>query len=195
MSKPRKEIAQENLRTIYNELFDWLDAIIWAVVIVVILFTFAFRTVGIKGSSMENTLLDGDRVVITDLCYEPKYDDIVVISRNYLNDNTGSGEFAQPIIKRVIATEGQWVDIDFDKGVVYVDGLALEEDYVKMPTTVSRDVEFPLYVPKGKVFVLGDNRDISNDSRSSDIGLVDERHILGKAIYRILPFQSIGALN
>lgn len=195
MEKQHREIKSEKPHTIFNELFDWLDAIIWAIVIVVIIFTFALRVVGIKGSSMENTLFEGDKVAITHMLYTPQRGDIVVISRNYSNDNTGTGEYAEPIIKRVIATEGQWVDIDFEEGIVYVDGVALEEPYTKMSTTVEHDVKFPLKVTKGHVFVLGDNRDVSNDSRSTSIGLVDEKYILGKAFYRILPFQSMGGLN
>ncbi len=192
--KSRTKYNADKKSTAYDEFFEWLDAIISAVVMVVLIFTFAFRVVGIKGSSMERTLMENDKVVITNMFYTPKRGDIVVISRNYQNDNTGSGSFGEPIIKRVIATENQWVDIDFEKGIVYVDGEALDEPYTKMPTTVKHDVNFPLQVTKGHIFVLGDNRDVSNDSRGSEIGLVDERYVLGKAVYRVFPFSKFGAL-
>ncbi len=191
----RNKENQKKEHSVFDELFDWFDAIIAAVVIVVIIFTFVFRVVGIKGSSMEKTLIENDKVVITNMSYTPKKGDIVVISRNYSNDNTGTGNFDEPIIKRVIATEGQWVDIDFDNGIVYVDGKEIEEPYINMPTTVKHDVDFPLQVTKGHIFVMGDNRDVSNDSRSSEIGLVDTRYVLGKAVYRIFPFSKIGGLK
>ena len=117
-------------------------------------------------------------------------------------DNFKNGE---PIIKRIIATEGQWVDIDFKAGVVYVDGTALDEPYANTPTTLYEGIAFPLMVEEGCVFVLGDNRNESKDSRSPDIGLVDQREILGKAIFLFLPgvdpvaekrnFTRIGALS
>lgn len=179
----------------FTELFDWVDAVVAAIVIVVLVFTFAFRIVGIKGTSMEQTLSENDKVIITNMFYTPKSGDIVVISRNYLNDNTGSGNYSEPIIKRVIATEGQTVDIDFEKGIVYVNGKEIDEPYINMPTTVKHDVEFPVTVTKGRVFVMGDNRDVSKDSRSSEIGLVDTRYILGKAVYRIYPFSKLGGLK
>lgn len=191
----RNKENQKKEHSVFDELFDWFDAIIAAVVIVVIIFTFVFRVVGIKGSSMEKTLIENDKVVITNMSYTPKKGDIVVISRNYSNDNTGTGNFDEPIIKRVIATEGQWVDIDFDNGIVYVDGEEIKEPYINMPTTVKHDVDFPLQVTKGHIFVMGDNRDVSNDSRSSEIGLVDTRYVLGKAVYRIFPFSKIGGLK
>ena len=97
-----------------------------------------------------------------------------------------------PIIKRVIATGGQTVDINFDRGVVFVDGEQLDESYVNTPTNVSYDVQFPVTVPEGSVFCLGDNRNHSYDSRASEIGMIDERYVLGKVLWRIFPFHSIG---
>lgn len=163
--------------------FEWMEALITALIAVVFIFTFLFRVVSVSGQSMEPTLLSGDRVVVSSYFYNPKPGDIVVITRTVGID--------QPIIKRVIATEGQQVDIDFDRGVVLVDGEVLDEsDYIQNGITVQKsDFEFPLTVPEGHVFVLGDNRPMSNDSRSRDVGMVDVRYILGKAEVVIFPFN------
>ena len=128
--------------------------------------------------------------------YTPKNGDIVVISRNI--DNSVDEESSAPIIKRIIATEGQTVDIDFEQGIVFVDGVALDEPYTRTPTNLKYDIEFPVLVDDGCVFVLGDNRNDSRDSRSSLIGnngMIDTRYILGKAVFRILPFDKIGGLS
>ena len=165
-----------------GDAFEWLESIAVAVVAVIFLFTFIFRIVGIKGPSMQNTLFEKDRVIISNLFYTPKCGDIVVISRNYLSEYEDSSD---PIIKRVIATEGMVVDIDFEAGIVYVDGVALDEPYTRVPTTTQYDVEFPLRVGENQIFVLGDNRGNSMDSRDSRVGLVDRRYVLGKALFRI----------
>ncbi|MBR6548641.1 MAG: signal peptidase I, partial [Clostridia bacterium] len=114
------------------------------------------------------------------------------------NNIVADTDAAAPIIKRVIATEGQIVDIDFETGVVYVDGVALDESYVKTPTNVKFDINFPVSVPEDCVFVLGDNRNNSTDSRSSligDHGMIDKRYILGKVVLRVLPFDKFGRVE
>lgn len=181
-----------------KEIFEWLDVVSVALIIVVLIFGFVFRVATISGDSMLNTLHNGEMVIIRNLFYKAEAGDIVVISRNIENsaetDVLGQG----PIIKRIIATENQTVDIDFEKGIVSVDGKVLEEDYISTPTTEKRDVEFPVTVPEGHVFVLGDNRLVSLDSRSSSIGtdgMVDERYILGQAVFRVFPFKNIGRLD
>ena len=180
---------------IKESIFEWVDTAVISIIIVVILFTFLFRVVGIKGPSMQDTLYEGQRVIITNLFYTPAAEDIVVVSRNYNNDTTyDSGMYSEPIIKRVIALEGQTVDINFETGIVYVDGNALEEPYTKTPTTLEEGVEFPVRVPDNCVFVMGDNRNDSSDSRSEKIGMIDKRYILGKAIFRIYPFNVFGGL-
>jgi signal peptidase I len=193
-AEPQKFIAKE--------IFDWIDTIVIALIAVVLIFTFFFRIATIVGPSMQNTLYSGERVMISGFQYEPKFGDIVVISRNTENSIGNVTNGREPIIKRIIATEGQWVDIDFKKGIVYVGPdpanlKPLDEPYTKTLTTRKWDIDFPVYVKDNCVFVLGDNRNDSLDSRSSSIGqegLIDKRYILGKAIYRIWPFDTFGGL-
>lgn len=198
--------APEKKDTLCGFLLEWLDIIVPVLVTVIIIFSFVFRLSTIDGDSMRNTLIGqnkykgtvGDRVIITNLWYEPKNSDIVVISRNAQNTVGAQESSEMPIIKRVIAVGGQTVNIDFQEGIVYVDGVALKEDYISSPTTNSYDVEFPVYVPEGYIFVLGDNRADSLDSRSSRIGengLIDTRYVLGHAIFRVYPFDRIGRLK
>ena len=184
------------------ELFDWVDTVVIALISVVIIFSLFFRVATIVGPSMQNTLYSGERVIISNFFYTPEYGDIVVVSRNTNNSVDSADTSREPIIKRVIATEGQYVDINFETGKVYVGAdlsnmVELSEPYANGPTTLRYDIEFPVYVKEGHIFVLGDNRNNSTDSRSSsigDLGLIDERYVLGKAVYRIWPFDSIGGL-
>lgn len=179
-------------------VFDWLEVLVHAIIAVVICFSFLFRIATIDGPSMKDTLHHGERVIISNLFYEPKVGDIVVISRNKENSVYTMNDTNTPIIKRIIAMEGQTVDIDFEKGVVYVDGIELDEPYARTPTNRKYDIEFPVTVDEGCVFVLGDNRNDSMDSRDSRIGeygMVDTRYILGHAVFRILPFDKIGRLD
>lgn len=188
-----------------KEIFDWLEVIISSVLIVVVLFTFVFRAVQIDGESMTNTLQDGDRVIISNLFYTPKQGDIVVISRNTFN-STDNPTSKTPIIKRVIAVAGQTVDIQH--GCVYVDGRALDEPYIRdydqnhystyRYTDYENPTKFPLTVKENCVFVLGDNRQNSLDSRSAntgDGGQINTKYILGKAILRIFPINKFGVLK
>ena len=186
--------------SVFREIFEWIDTVVIALLAVVVIFTFLFRVATIVGPSMQNTLYSGEKIIISDIMFEPKYGDIVVVSRNVNNKVYNDAADSEPIIKRVIATEGQFVDIDFSQGKVYVgydlsNMTELDEPYIKNLTTRRWDVEFPLYVTEGHIFVMGDNREDSLDSRSSSIGLIDERYILGKAVYRIWPFDRIGGLS
>jgi len=169
-----------------DETLDWLQCIVSALVVCILVFTFAFRVVGVVGSSMVPTLEDGQRLIISNLFYKPKYGDIVVLRKLEFKE--------QPIVKRVIATEGQTVDIDFDAGIVYVDGEALEEPYVNALVSEREDFDEPVTVPAGCVFVMGDNRNASTDSRYAPIGCVDTRLILGKAYCRIYPLNRFGGI-
>lgn len=166
----------------------YLHDLIRTLIVILLAFLLVFRVIVVSGDSMYATLYDGDYLLLlSNLFYrEPQRGDIVVISKNAFDDGS-------PIVKRVIATEGQLVDIDFEYGVVYVDGLALEEDYIYSPTTSREGVEFPLRVEENCIFVLGDNRGVSKDSRSPEIGQVDKREVLGKAIFLFLPGMHHGA--
>lgn len=191
-----RETAPGN--SFFGYILEGLDIVVSAMIAVVIIFVFIFKIPTIDGNSMNDTLFNGERIVISNVGYEPKYGDIVVISRNYTNNSDNVDHYSLPIIKRVIATEGQTVDIDFEKGVVYVDGNLLNEPYTRTPTNLSYDVKFPVTVKKNCVFVMGDNRNDSLDSRSSSIGeggMLDKRYILGKALVRIFPFDKIGKIE
>ena len=158
------------------------QALVVSVLAVVLLFTFVVRLIGEDGHSMVPTLQDGDRLLVTTslLSGEYQYGDIVIIQK-------GSFAGGEPIVKRVIATEGQTVDIDFVTGTVYVDGEALQEDYINELTFTEEGTEFPLTVPEGSIFVMGDNRNHSDDSRNSQLGTVDTRYVIGKAVFLLFP--------
>ena len=193
-----KEEGDENKSSLKSFIFDWLEVLVHAIIAVVICFSFLFRIATIDGPSMENTLHNGERVIISNLFYTPKVGDIVVISRNKENSVYTMTDANTPIIKRIIATEGQTVDIDFEEGIVYVDGIALDEPYTKTPTNRKWDIDFPVTVDEGCIFVLGDNRNDSLDSRDARIGeygMIDTRYILGHAVYRVFPFDKIGKID
>ena len=179
-SEKEKKKKEKNgwKKSIILYLHDWL----YLLILVLLVFLIFFRVIVVSGESMYSTLLDGDYLLLlSNLLYQdPEYGDIVVISKESFDDG-------EPIVKRVIATEGQKVDIDFDSGIVYVDDVALQEEYVNCLTYNSWGVNFPVTVPENCLFVLGDNRGVSLDSRSPQIGMVDKREVLGKAIYLFLP--------
>ena len=182
-----------------KELYEWTEMLTVSVVIVAVIFTFFFRIVAVDGSSMTNTLQDKDRVIITHLLYTPKVGDIVVISRSEVYESSASQTKA-PLIKRIVAVGGDTVYIDFEVGVVYVNGKpSVTEKYTREGKTFQRgDIEFPeegLKVPEGHVFVLGDHRNDSTDSRFKSVGMVPEDQIIGKAVLRIFPIPSFGVLE
>ena len=165
---------------ILGTIFDIAEVFTAAIIAIMIIFTFMFRFVGVIGPSMIPTLQENDWLAVSAYSPHPKQGDVVII--------TQPNAFHEPIVKRVIATGGQKVDIDFNAGTVYVDDVALEEPYVNAPTYRRGTVNFPVTVPKGHLFVLGDNRNRSTDSRYDTIGFVDENYVLGKVLFRILPF-------
>lgn len=186
--------------TFTQSVLLYLHDIVYLLGIILLILMLVFRVVVVFGSSMLPTLVSGDRLLLlsTPLYHTPSYGDIIVASKDSFEDG-------EPIIKRVIAVEGQTVDIDFSTGTVYVDGVALNEPYINNLTTLSEGVNFPLVVEDGCVFVLGDNRGRSQDSRSPQIGQIDKREILGKAFFLFLPgineetkqrdFDRIGGLS
>lgn len=198
----KKEQAKEPEEKLswQKSLVLYLHDLIYMLAAMMIVFMLLFRVVIVSGSSMYSTLWDGDwLLVLSSVFYqEPEYGDIIIASKDSFRDG-------EPIVKRVIATEGQTVDIDFDSGFVYVDGTALEEDYTYTLTTTYEGIDFPLTVDEGCIFVMGDNRRESKDSRNPEIGLIDKREILGKAVFLMLPgtdegdaerdFDRIGALK
>lgn len=168
-----------------QELYSWLRMMVCVVLGAVLMFTLVLRIVRVDGSSMRDTLQDGDLLIALSrhLSGELENGDIVVVQREYFNNG-------QPIVKRIIATEGQTVDIDFDAGVVFVDGKELDEDYALEPTFLEEGMKFPLTVPEDSYFLLGDNRNHSEDSRSIDLGTVTHEEVVGKAVLLVLPGES-----
>ena len=176
----REDSRRKTVLLYLHDFVFWLTGIL-------LVFLLLFRVVVVTGPSMNRTLFGGDYLLLLNnvLYTQPKQGDILVAAKDSFHDG-------EPIIKRVIATEGQWVDIDFEAGIVYVDGVALDEDYTYTKTTNEEGVSFPLRVEPGHVFLLGDNREKSRDSRYPDIGQVDKRELLGKAIFLFMPGTNQG---
>lgn len=173
-------------------LYEWLEEIVIALTLVILVFTFLFRVVTVTGESMLPNFVEGQKLIVTNLGHSVEQGTVVVIT-NVLNE---------PIIKRVIATEGQTVDIDYETGVVYVDGEAVDETQFSLengittrPYSTLEAMVFPQTVPEGCVFVLGDNRSVSKDSRYTEVGMVDTRHILGEAVFTLYPFDRFGVIE
>lgn len=165
------------------DLYFWLQALVVALVTLILLFTFVGRIIGVDGSSMLPTLQDKETMLLQSIGYEPEQGDIVVLTKFF-------GHVQGPIVKRVIATGGQTVDIDYAAGTVSVDGRALDEPYIREPM---REPWFKnishVTVPEGHIFVMGDNRNESDDSRDVQLGVVDERYVLGRVLMVLFPFD------
>jgi len=169
----------------YEEIFEWVETLLFAFFVVILIFTFILRIANVDGESMLQTLQDGDRLIISHIGYSPSNGDIVIVDSEGLN---------KVIVKRVIATAGQQIDIDFNTGVVRVDGRELQEDYISTQTMMGSDVRsYPVTVPPGHIFVMGDNRMNSTDSRSNEVGFVPVGNVLGEVVFRIYPFNAIGS--
>ena len=166
-------------------LYEWVQCIVATLVVCVLLFVFLFRLVDVVGLSMYPTIDNGDKMLVSGLFYKPKQGDIVVFRKDEYKP--------EALVKRVIATEGQVVEINFDKGIVYVDGVALDEPYTAAPTYNQIDFRGTQVVPEGCVFVMGDNRNDSTDSRDERIGMVDTDLIIGKVYFNVFPMNHIGS--
>lgn len=167
-----------------EEALEWIETLIYAFFIVIVIFTFLLRIANVDGESMFPTLNHGDRLVVSHIMYKPNNGDIVIVDSSGLN---------KAIVKRIIAIEGQTVDIDFNSGAVKVDGNLLEENYINEITTLNEGGhQYPVTIPSGCVFVMGDNRNNSTDSRDERVGFVPVEDILGKVVLRIYPFDAIG---
>ena len=200
IEEEQKKENKKEKRTVSREIFDWAEVIVLSLSFVLIMFSYFARQAMVDGNSMKETFHDGERIIISDLFYEPKQGDVIVfqVPNSLLT--------TEPIIKRVIAVGGQTVYIDFDKWLVYVyddSSLTVEqvvntvkpldEPYIEAmrenaKMDYSSDLEYPYTVEEGKLFCMGDNRNGSTDSRSRLLKTVDERYILGKVIFRIHPF-------
>ena len=173
--------AAQSAKSRGQDLFEWVQALVCSVLAVVMIFTFLARLIGVDGHSMVPTLQHGDRLlVLSSLLYDDyKYGDIVILRKETFDEH--------PIVKRVIATGGQTVDIDFSVGAVTVDGVLLDEPYINALTNRSSGMSFPLTVPEGSLFVMGDNRNESTDSRDTRLGTVDTRYVIGRAVLLLFP--------
>ena len=180
-----KKAAAAGEKSTRGEIYEWLQCLVFALIFCVVMFVFLFRLVDVVGDSMNPTLEDGDKMVVSDLFYKPKQGDIIIFRKDEYK--------SRALVKRVIATEGQTVEIDFTKGRVYVDGELLDEPYIAEPTKNQIDFTGTQIVPEGCVFVMGDNRNESADSRDSRIGMIDERLIIGKVLLTVYPLNHMGS--
>lgn len=169
-----------------SDSYEWLQCVVAVLFLCIAVFTFFFRPISMLGDSMQPTLYSGDKLLVSRLSDRYAAGDIVALQvESYKNE---------PLVKRIIAVAGQTVEFDLDAGIVYVDGAALNEPYIFEPTARAVDYTEPVEVPEGCVFVLGDNRNNSMDSRSALIGCVDTRCIIGKVVFRAWPLSAVGAI-
>ena len=185
-STKKKKIQDEDAvpQEILNrrEVYDWIQCLITALIICVMIFVFFIRVIDVVGTSMLPTLQHGNKMLVSGFLYQPKSGDVVVFQAD-------SSDPDKALVKRVIAVSGDDINIDFDKGIVYVNGEPIEEPYINELTKTKLDFIGPKEVPEGCVFVMGDNRNASTDSRDSRIGMVDSRLILGKVYFVLFPLD------
>ena len=188
--EPKKKTAGEapDPYAASKELYDWIYCLLFALIVAVLLFSFVVHPIDVVGSSMVPTLHNGDKMLVSGLLYTPKAGDVVVFKKNEYDPN-------KALVKRVIAVEGQEINMDFANGVVYIDGQPIAESYINELTFNKLDFIGPKTVPEGCVFVMGDNRNASIDSRKKEIGMLDTRLILGRAYYVIYPLSVLRAIK
>ena len=173
--------TEDSAESFENVVYDWARCLLSAVVGVVLLFTFAVRMIGVSGGSMQNTFYTGDRLIMLNSMFcDFQPGDIVVV-------NAYNAELSDTIIKRIIAVGGQTVDINLQSGIVYVDGNPLDEPYVKELTYTTGGTKFPLTLAEDEVFVMGDNRNHSTDSRSTQLGAIKRDYLQGEAFFLLIP--------
>lgn len=175
----------------FSETFNWIETLMGVLVVFVVVFTFFVRLIGVQGSSMVPTLDDHNIMLVSNLGYTAEKGDIIILRKDgFYND--------QPIVKRVIATGGDVIDINSETGDVSVNGEVLEEPYIAEkidPLKSVGNMTYPIMIPEGSIFVMGDNRNHSTDSRWTDLGVVDERYIIGHVITVVYPFNRIGTVS
>ena len=190
--------AEQEKKLPYEEWFYWLQTLVTAIVCIVLLFTFVCRVTRVVGDSMDPTLANGELLLVWHAGYSPEAGDIVIC--NTTTEDSFALLGGEAIVKRVVATGGQTVDIDYVESIVYVDGEPLDEPYIleemfrpgKKSQPLMQETHFE--VPEGSVFLLGDNRNGSSDSRNELLGSVDEDYLLGKAVLVFFPFSKFGLL-
>lgn len=172
-----------------KNFYEFIESIIIAFIAIMILVVFIFRVITVDGNSMEPNFHNSDKLIISSMFYTPEKGDIVVIDKNT--------PLGKPIIKRIIATEGDTIKYERSTGDVYINGTKINEDYINIDNSITNPYEFDVEttIKKGHVFVMGDNRNVSNDSRNSEIGQINAKNILGKAVIRIYPFNKVGVIK
>ena len=181
---------QEEKVPYQRDLYDWMQTLVMALVVLILTFTLVGRVIGVSGPSMMSTLHDGDLMLLQSIGYQPKAGDVVVLRKDSF--------MVEPIVKRIIATGGQHVQVDMANNAVYVDGVQLDEPYINepmVPMSYYDDAVVDVVVPEGSIYVMGDNRNHSSDSRDPRLGIVDERYVLGRSLCILFPFRDFGMIR